>query len=527
MSDPLNTGHIVKVQFYPARRRYLGTKGEFRRRTSDQSRHHGLDALRDSLETGRFRAWRVRLGRSAGQSSGNPPDPPGDYNIYTCMTNIYALRFVVRNPWTNSIKYYFDDVELLFEMGPPEIALSISNTAVGFAPLAPSPGQYRFASSNYASVSYSTEDVTYCNCAYSAWKTGTTRTDRPYLYQRIHAPSRLGRTNDAPDPVSSGNWTGQWSFVNDQSGTIWPIADSMAPLPPTSVSISPRKRSARRYKIIRHPLSWNYPPNERSKDISNHALRKTASKNSDVRTVRAFRGKPAGRHLHRSGASQPRGVGGGSSTISIDATNLVWNGIVIPGEMDFVNSAKMTCSFFPAAGPWTIVAYHTNLTGNALRSATESRQLLVRVWQPNYGPTNYYQLGYLPNPSIRMCGPSARSSGRSLLPARLPPRPKAIKHPSISILSWMPARPLLNLFGTIFFELQFLRLAGARGRQYGTENKVDPMKRQCHPSALTSFAARAGLAPRYSVPFFCRRIRPSRCSSIPFALKSPPCRRDL
>ena len=91
-------------------------------------------------------------------------------------------------------------------------------------------------------------------------------------------------------------------------------------------------------------------------------------------------------------------VAHGESMISISATNVEWTAYVAAGVMDRLNSDKMTCSFFPANGPWQITIFHTNATGQALRGDGIPNTLLTRVWQPNYGPTNFYALGYMPNP---------------------------------------------------------------------------------------------------------------------------------
>jgi hypothetical protein len=99
--------------------------------------------------------------------------------------------------------------------------------------------------------------------------------------------------------------------------------------------------------------------------------------------------------------------------ISVTPASMTWDASVHPDSYFRFNSGVFTCSFFAASSPWAIRVYHTNgshyLKG-PLKSTTAERYLSMRVWQPNFGvpqnyiyygkPTNFYDLGYLPDPML-------------------------------------------------------------------------------------------------------------------------------
>ena len=98
------------------------------------------------------------------------------------------------------------------------------------------------------------------------------------------------------------------------------------------------------------------------------------------------------------------------SYITISSTNMTWVQYITTNEVWRFNSSKLTCEFFASFSPWEISVYHTNPIGAAYGALKGSKDygpdfggigdhyLPMRLWQPNYGPTNFYELGYLPDP---------------------------------------------------------------------------------------------------------------------------------
>ena len=147
---------------------------------------------------------------------------------------------------------------------------------------------------------------------------------------------------------------------------------------------------------------------------------------------------------------------GGESFISISAAEVAWTNVVIPGVMDRINSPRLTCNFFPAGGPWQIKVFHTNTTSAlAMQGVGVTNRLLVRLWQPNLGPTNYYALGYMPDPM----DVNVWCKGSIVGPAAFPglfARQASGDYPPVDFHFMINARqvPAADYEGTIFFELQ-------------------------------------------------------------------------
>jgi hypothetical protein len=152
-------------------------------------------------------------------------------------------------------------------------------------------------------------------------------------------------------------------------------------------------------------------------------------------------------------------VKGGESFISISSTNVAWTNVVIPGVMDRINSPKLTCNFFPAAGPWQIRLFHRNTVSmlplQRVGSTSATNSLLVRVWQPNFGPTNYYALGTMPDPMDPNVWTKGTIVGPEIFPGHFA-RQASSDYPPIDFNFMINARnvPEATYEGTIYFELQ-------------------------------------------------------------------------
>jgi hypothetical protein len=232
LSDPLNSNHLVKVQFIQQDGDIWEQRGYPENITPTNIVTTNWLRYEAALNANGFSHGASDWTNPPGNPPGHPPYPPGDYDISTSMTNIYAVRFIFFNPWTNQVSYYVDDVSLLYEMGPPSVFISISNRSVGFAPLAPSPANSRFASTNYASVYYQVDNSTLWQIVLYTAHTNRRQGLLGESSTNDALPLRAwAGTNAPPNPGEWSNWTGLWSYVNDQYGTVWPIANSLNPPP--------------------------------------------------------------------------------------------------------------------------------------------------------------------------------------------------------------------------------------------------------------------------------------------------------
>ena len=99
-------------------------------------------------------------------------------------------------------------------------------------------------------------------------------------------------------------------------------------------------------------------------------------------------------------------VNKGVSTLNVQPRMAEWDGYVTATRWRF-NSNIMTCRFFGANAGWKIRVYHTNgVSSQAIRGRAVdpnsgklvTNSLPVRMWQPDYGPANYYAQGLMPDP---------------------------------------------------------------------------------------------------------------------------------
>ena len=83
--------------------------------------------------------------------------------------------------------------------------------------------------------------------------------------------------------------------------------------------------------------------------------------------------------------------------LSISVTSLSYLQYVNKSINPRFNLQPLTCEFSTPHPGWEIHVYHTNGVANhALRGENSNNYLPVKIWQPNYGPTNYYSLGLMP-----------------------------------------------------------------------------------------------------------------------------------
>lgn len=160
----------------------------------------------------------------------DPPYPapfPTPRQVYDRgMTNVHALRFVLRNPSTGAQDYQIDRIELIYELGEPALSVSVSNKLVSWGGLTASPSQFRFVSTNYAEVHYSVENA-------AAWQmyVFTTHADRRAGLVGVSDPSKpalplrvwAGTNDPAFNPQQ------EWPsllYVGDEFDSKWPIASS-------------------------------------------------------------------------------------------------------------------------------------------------------------------------------------------------------------------------------------------------------------------------------------------------------------
>ena len=87
---------------------------------------------------------------------------------------------------------------------------------------------------------------------------------------------------------------------------------------------------------------------------------------------------------------------GSGSFVDIKATAIGF-GNVAPSPSSYRFAATSTCEFFAANGPWNIHVYTTNgvnadTTAKVLRNINNgvTNWMSMKFWQPNFGPTNWY-----------------------------------------------------------------------------------------------------------------------------------------
>ena len=93
-------------------------------------------------------------------------------------------------------------------------------------------------------------------------------------------------------------------------------------------------------------------------------------------------------------------IGSGSPVINISAESVDTLQYVDLLTSYRFNLPKLTCDFFAPGSGWEIQVYHTNGVGDtvfALKQEGATAYLPLKMWQPNYGPTNYYAFNEMPD----------------------------------------------------------------------------------------------------------------------------------
>lgn len=94
------------------------------------------------------------------------------------------------------------------------------------------------------------------------------------------------------------------------------------------------------------------------------------------------------------------------SSIEVNAGALQWEGYWHEQRYRF-NSSVVTCSFHAAGSGWKIQVYHTNGVENTPLSCVyhdpsngtlRTNWIPVKVWQPSFGPEDFYARGEMPDP---------------------------------------------------------------------------------------------------------------------------------
>ena len=209
--------HWARIQFIQGDGDFWVQSGEFLL-TTNWTRHE--------VEFGTGFSW----GGDDWTGAADPqyPDPfPSPRQVYDRgHTNVYAVRFVIRNPTTAAQDYQVDSIELMYEVGDPVLSLGVSNKNLSWGELSASPEQFRFVTTNYAEVYYVAENVSewqmYVFTAHEDKRRGLVGVTEP---SKPSLPLRVWAGTNEPDFDVQQDW-GTLLFVGDEFDSKWPIASS-------------------------------------------------------------------------------------------------------------------------------------------------------------------------------------------------------------------------------------------------------------------------------------------------------------